>query len=103
MELHDEFERRAFGFAGNYPSQPESSDFRTAFVSGPHGSTTPAGEYGKVVMIASGFGIAAQLPLLKELIQGFNRADVRTRDIHLVWQLQNLGLPASCFLGDDVL
>ena len=54
-------------------------------------------------MIASGFGIAAQLPLLKELIQGFNRAEVRTRDIHLVWQLQNLGLPACCFFGADVL
>ncbi len=94
VELHDEYERRAFGFARNCPSQPEPSDFRIAFVSGPHGSTAPAGEYGKVVMIASGFGIAAQLPLLKELIQGFNRADVRTRDIHLVWQLRNLGLPA---------
>jgi len=103
VELHDEFERRAFGFAGNYPSQPESSDFRTAFVSGPHGSTAPAGDYGKVVMIASGFGIAAQLPLLKELIQGFNRAEVRTRDIHLVWQLQNLGLPAFCPFGANVL
>jgi len=68
VELHDEFKRRAFSFAGNYLSQPESSDFRTAFISGPYGSTAPAGDYGKVVMIASGFGIAAQLPLLKELI-----------------------------------
>ena len=95
MELHGELERRAFGFARDYPSQPESCDFRIAFVSGPHGSTTPAGEYGKVVMIASGFGIAAQLPLLKELIQGFNCANVRTRNVHLVWQLQDLGLSAS--------
>lgn len=92
-ELQDDFEKRPFGFARHYPNSPESSDFRTAFVSGPHGSTAPAGEYGKVVMIASGFGIAAQLPLLKELIQGFKRAEVRTRNIHLVWQLQNLGLP----------
>ena len=91
VELQDEFEGRPFGFARNHPSQPEPSDFRIAFVSGPHGSIAPAGEYGKIVMIASGFGIAAQLPLLKELIQGFNRAEVRTRDIHLVWQLQNLG------------
>ena len=103
VELHDEFERRAFGFARNYPSQPEPSDFRIAFVSGPHGSTAPAGEYGKVVMIASGFGIAAQLPLLKELIQGSNHAEVRTRDIHLAWQLQNLGLPAFCSFGADIL
>ena len=74
-----------------------------AFVSGPHGSTAPAGEYGKVVMVASGFGIVAQLPLLKELIQVFNHAEVRTRDIHLVWQLQNLGLLACCSFGADVL
>ncbi|KAL9628933.1 MAG: hypothetical protein Q9164_007093 [Protoblastenia rupestris] len=67
--MRDEFERKAFGFARNYPSQPESSDFQVAFVSGPYGSTAPAGEYGIVVMIASGFGIAAQLPFLKELIQ----------------------------------
>lgn len=103
VELRDEFERRAFGFARSYPNQPESSDFRMAFVSGPHGSSASASEYGKVVMIASGFGIAAQLPLLKELIQGFNRAEVRTRDIHLVWQLQNLGLPALCSFGADFL
>ena len=103
VELHDEFERRTFGFARNYPSKPESSDFRIAFVSGPHGSPAPAGEYGKVVMIASGFGIAAQLSLLKELIQGFNRAEVRTRHIHLVWQLSNLGLLACCSFGADVL
>ncbi len=68
MELYNEFKRRAFGFARNCSSQPEPSDFRIAFVSGPYGSTAPAGEYGKVVIIASGFGIAAQLPLLKELI-----------------------------------
>jgi len=43
------------------------------------------------MMVATGFGIAAQLPFLKELIQGFNRSEVRTRDIHLVWQLDDLG------------
>lgn len=102
MKLHDEFEGRPFGFARNYPNQPESSDFRIAFVSGPHGSTASAGDYGKVMMIASGFGIAAQLPLLRELIRGFNRAEVRTRDIHLVWQLQNLGLPAFSSFGADI-
>jgi len=102
VELHDEFAKRPFSFARNYPSQPESSDFRITFVSRPHGSTAPAGEYGRVIIIASGFGIAAQLPLLKELIQGFNRAEVRTRDIHLVWQLQNLGLSAFCSFGTEV-
>jgi len=103
VELYNKFKRRAFGFARNYPSQPKLSDFQIAFISRPHGSTAPAGEYGKVVIIASGFGIAAQLPLLKELIQGSNYTEVRTRDIHLVWQLQNLGLPAFCSFGTDIL
>ncbi|MCJ1240277.1 hypothetical protein MMC14_008277, partial [Varicellaria rhodocarpa] len=73
---------QSFGFARDDPNQPELSDFRIAFVSGPHDSTAPAVEYGKGVMIANGFGIAAQLPLLKELIQGSNRAEVQMRDIH---------------------
>ena len=48
------------------------------------------GDYEKVLMVASGFEIAAQLPFIKELIQGFNRSEVRTRNIHLIWQLNDL-------------
>lgn len=50
-------------------------------------------------MVATGFGIAAQLPFLKELIRGFNRSEVRTRNIHLVWRLNDLGehlRPLNC-------
>ena len=54
VELHDEVVERPFGFARNYLSKPESSDFRTAFVSGFHNSNTSAGEDGRVIMIASG-------------------------------------------------
>lgn len=39
-------------------------------------------------MIATGIGIAAQLPYLKELIWGFNYCNIRTRRIYLVWQLE---------------
>jgi len=102
LELQDEFEKRPFGFVRSYPSSPEPSDFRVVSISGPHGSTVPAGEYGKVLMIATGFGITAQLPLLEELIQGFNRAEVRTRNLHLVWQLQNLGLRPSLLSTDGI-
>ena len=54
VELHDEVVKRPFGFARKYLSKPESSDFRTAFVSGFHNSNTSAGEDGRVIMIASG-------------------------------------------------
>ncbi|KAL8788253.1 MAG: hypothetical protein Q9213_001773 [Squamulea squamosa] len=62
-----------------------------AFFSGPHGTPVPVGSFGSVVMVASGFGIAAQLPYLKELIEGYNRCEVCTRRIHLIWQLREPG------------
>ena len=58
---------------------------------GPHGISVPVGEYEVVLMIASGFGIAAQLPYLKQLLHGYNSRRVRTRRIHLVWELKTLG------------
>lgn len=67
-------------------------DFHLAWFSGPHGSGALVGEYGSVLMLATGVGIAAQLPYLQELIQGLNRCEVRTRRVHLVWQLQRRGI-----------
>lgn len=43
-------------------------------------------------MIATGFGIVAILPYLKELVDGYKRCEVGTRRVHLVWQLNNRGL-----------
>ena len=60
-------------------------------ISGPYGISAPVGEYECVLMIASGFGGAAQLPYLKKLIYGYNTCKARTRRVHLVWQLQTLG------------
>ncbi len=74
-----------------YEGEPQRSDFRLAIVSGPHGTGISVGDYGKVLMIATGFGIAAQLPYLKELVRGFNNYQVRTREIRLIWQLQSFG------------
>ena len=87
----DDVDRRPFGEARTYKDGSGLSDLRIALFSGPHCSDAPVGDYGKVLMVATGFGIAAQLPLLKELIQGFNQSQVRTRSIHLLWQLNNLG------------
>lgn len=94
-ESADEEPKRNFGCATDSPEGPRSSDFRTVMFSGPHGSAAPVGDYGKVLMVATGFGIAAQLPFLKGLIQGFNRSEVRTRNLHLLWQLQDLGRSSS--------
>lgn len=59
--------------------------------SGPHGMSAPVGSYETVLMIADGFGIAAHLPYLKRLIYGYNARNVRTRRIHLVWQMRDIG------------
>ncbi|KFY03642.1 hypothetical protein V490_00110 [Pseudogymnoascus sp. VKM F-3557] len=57
--------------------------------SGPHGANLSMGEYESVLMVASGFGIAAFVPHLKKLIYGYNTRAVRTRRIHLVWQIKS--------------
>jgi NAD(P)H-flavin reductase len=62
-----------------------------AYITGPHGVTEPVGQYETVVIIASGFGVAAVIPYLKQLIYGYNTSTSRTRRVHFVWQLQTLG------------
>ncbi|KAK1994156.1 hypothetical protein LX36DRAFT_727987, partial [Colletotrichum falcatum] len=59
--------------------------------SGPHGTSIPVTDYDVVLMVASGYGIAAQLPYLKKLIYEFNSRKARTRRIHLVWKLHTIG------------
>ncbi|RYP68879.1 hypothetical protein DL771_006418 [Monosporascus sp. 5C6A] len=44
---------------------------RRAFFSGPHGISIPVVEYETILMVATGFGIAAQLPYLRKLIHGY--------------------------------
>ena len=74
---------------GKYDTKINRS--RLAFFSGPYGISTPVCAYESVIMIATGFGIAAQLPYLKQLIHGYNNCKARTRRVHLVWQLQSIG------------
>lgn len=64
---------------------------RWVLFSSPHGRSAAVGDYENILMIADGFGIAAHLPYLKRLIYGYNARKVRTRRIHLVWQLRDIG------------
>lgn len=68
-----------------------SADLRLALFSGPHGLSAPLADFETVLLVASGLGIATQLPYLRHLIRGYNDFQVRIRRIHLVWQLDNLG------------
>ena len=58
--------------------------------SGPHGKSIPMDDCENILMVASGFGIAAHLPYLKKLIHGYNAREVRARRIHLVWQVRDI-------------
>ncbi|KAH9203273.1 hypothetical protein DL95DRAFT_505089 [Leptodontidium sp. 2 PMI_412] len=70
--------------------------------SGPHGTSIAMDEYESILMVASGFGIAAHLSSLKKLIYGYNARLGRTRRIRLVWQLRNQadGIGAQSFLNN---
>jgi Ferric reductase NAD binding domain len=70
-----------------------------ALFSGPHGRSIPVGENEVVLMVASGYGIATQLPCLKQLLHDYNSRQAKSRRIHLVWTLKTLGTsycPAAC-------
>ena len=64
---------------------------RWVMFSGPYGQTIPVGRYEKVMLVADGAGIAAQLPYLKRLIHGYHARQVFTRRIHLIWQISDMG------------
>jgi NAD(P)H-flavin reductase len=59
--------------------------------SGPHGMDLAMDKYESVLMVASGFGIAALLPYLKKLIRDYNTRVGRARRIHVVWQISDRG------------
>jgi NAD(P)H-flavin reductase len=67
--------------------------FRSRWVlfSGSHGISAPVGEYESVFMVATGFGMAALLSYLQQLISGYQTRKVCTRQIRLIWQVQRIG------------
>lgn len=73
------------GFTSSLASTNSTSQL--AFIDGPYGQRYNFGEYGTVVMFATGIGIAGQLPFVKELVSGYNNCKVRTRRIVLIWQM----------------
>jgi hypothetical protein len=58
---------------------------------GPHGMIVPVGNYEYVFMVARGYGIIAQLPLLERLVQGTLAREVRARRICLIWEFEDIG------------
>ena len=67
---------------------------RWVLFSGPHGITAFVGEYESVLM--TGFGMAALLPYLSQLIHGYQTRKIYTRRIRVIWQVQRIGKQGRC-------
>jgi hypothetical protein len=62
-----------------------------ALYSGPHGISESVSQYERVLMVATGSGIATVIPYVRMLIHGYNTCTSYVRWIHLIWQVDNLG------------
>jgi hypothetical protein len=69
-----------------------------AFIDGPYGLQHNFGEYGTVIMFATGIGIAGHIPFIKDLVSGYNSCEVKTRHIRLVWEIKE-----KCEWWEDTL
>lgn len=74
-----------------------------AWIDGPYGpkravniTRSKVPDFGHLFMIATGIGIAAQIPYMKQLVEGYQHGLVRTQRITLIWQLDEAGK------GDEV-
>jgi predicted ferric reductase len=74
----------------------QSGGLGRVLFTGPHGAIVPVGNYEYVFMVASGYGIIAQLPLLERLVQGTLAREVRARRICLVWEIEDIGGSDFC-------
>jgi len=74
------------GFTRKLLSHIGALDMKT-IIDGPYGAPTNIMEYGNVLMFASGIGIAAQVPHIKEVLRAFRESKARTKSILLIWQL----------------
>ncbi|KAI0525815.1 hypothetical protein F5B22DRAFT_254985 [Xylaria bambusicola] len=58
-----------------------------ALIEGPYGKSLSLGEYGTVLLLATGVGIAGQLPYVKELLELYQDCQAKTRRVALFWEL----------------
>ena len=56
-------------------------------LSGPFGQGPALGEFGTVVLITTGMGISAHLPMIKTVIEECQSFRARTRKLRLLWQV----------------
>ena len=62
---------------------------KDVFIEGPYGQETQLGEYGTVLLFATGIGISGLLPFIKQFLQGFHNWEVKARRIALFWEVES--------------
>lgn len=86
----------------------QSSVSFLALFTGPHGMSEDVSQYESVLLVTSGFGVAAAIPYLKKMIYGYNTCTSQVRRLHLVWQVESIDEMAAAFylvnklLMDDI-
>ena len=66
-----------------------------SLIDGPYGLEHNFGEYGTVLMFATGLGVAGHMLYIRDLVSGYNSCDVSTRRIVLIWQVDDRGVSPS--------
>jgi predicted ferric reductase len=60
----------------------------TALIEGPYGRPTRAEDFGTVILYATGIGIAAQLAVVKQLLESRESGRAKTQRITLLWEVE---------------
>jgi predicted ferric reductase len=57
-------------------------------IDGPYGKSIDTSQYGTLILLATGIGIAAQLPLIKQALAEYKAGRTSVRRICVVWQME---------------
>jgi predicted ferric reductase len=65
---------------------PSPQDFYVA-IDGPYGQGIDTSQYGTLILLATGIGIAAQMPLIKQTLAEYKASRTSVRKICVIWQM----------------
>jgi predicted ferric reductase len=63
------------------------NEFRVA-IDGPYGKSIDTSRYGTLILLATGVGIAAQIPLIKQALAEYKAGRTSIQRIRLIWQME---------------
>ena len=89
-------ERKARSFTTRLSRLVEDQQNRwrkpTVWIDGPFGVTHALQKYSSVILVATGIGIAAQLPFAKEVVRTSSTWSSVTERLVLLWEVENQGI-----------